>query len=96
MITIFSPISRLHPELEQSLLEKFGVCTGAHEDNQSGLSAVIKFVGQKKIATNMAFPVSVPVAAQRVIEPFRPKWTPISDQQKHCFLEPVHVVPAGP
>ncbi len=58
----------------------------AHEDNQTGFLAVVQFVGQKEVAADVAFPVSVSIAAQWMIEPFRAEWPVIGDQQEHGFL----------
>ena len=56
------------------------MCAGTNEHNQSMFSAVIKFVGQQKVATNMALPIPFPVTAQWMIKPFRSKRTIIGDQ----------------
>lgn len=66
-----------------------------HENNQTSFPAFVKLVGQQEVAANMTFPVPVPVAAQGVIEPFRPEWAVIGDEQEHRLLELVHVIATG-
>jgi hypothetical protein len=44
------------------LPEKLGMSAGTYEDNQGSFPTVIQLVSQQEIATNMALPMSVPVA----------------------------------
>lgn len=90
MASLITSITRL------LLPEQIGMRASAHEHNQAMLCAVIEFVGQQKIASDMALPMPFPFAAQRVVEPFRPERAIVGDQQQHRFLEPVHVVSARP
>ena len=77
----------------QALLEQIGVCSCAHEHYQAMFSAVIELLRQKKVAANMAFPMPFPVPTQWMIEPLWAERSIVGDQQQHCLLEPVHVVP---
>ena len=45
------------------LLEELRVGTGPHEDDQARFPAVVELVGEQEVAADVAFPVSVPVAA---------------------------------
>lgn len=67
---------------------------GSDKDNKIGFAFVIKPVNKKEIPTNMAFPVSFPLAFQWMIQPFSTERTVIGDQQQHYLFELVHVVPA--
>lgn len=44
----------------------------------------------------MALTVTIPITAQRMVQPLGPKRRIIGDQQQHGFFEPVLVIPASP
>ena len=46
-----------------SLLEQIGMRAGTHEHDRAMFHIVIEFVGQQKIAADMALPMAFPVAA---------------------------------
>ena len=77
------------------LLEQFRMRTGAHEDNYAGSCPVVDLISQKKITSDMALAMPVPIATQGMIVPSRTKRAIVGDQKQHHFLEAVHVVPPG-
>jgi len=86
---------RRSPSISSLFVEKIGVSSCANEDDEAGFAAVVRLVGQQKIATDVALAMAVPLALERVIKPFRPEGAIVSDQQQHDLFEPVHVEPAG-
>ena len=61
-------------------LKQLGMSPCTHKDDQAGFAAVIEFVGQQKITTDVTFPVSVPISFQWMIQPLRPERPIIGDQ----------------
>ena len=54
--------------VEIALLKQLRMCACAHEDNQTGFAAVIELISQQEVAADVTFPVSIPIAAQWMIE----------------------------
>jgi len=63
-----------------SLVEKVGMGPGTNEDDKTGLAGIVQLVGQQKIATDMAFPMPIPITPQRVVEPFRAQGAFVGNQ----------------
>lgn len=81
---------------EFGLSKQLGMSTGTHENYLAGFAVINEFVGQQKIAADVALAVPNPVATgQWMVLPFRPERIIVGDQQQHSFLEPVHVEPTG-
>jgi len=55
------------------LLEKLRMGTGSNEEYYTVLSAVIKPINQKKIATDMTFTMPGPISDQSMIKPLLPQ-----------------------
>jgi hypothetical protein len=55
------------------LLEQLGMCASTHEYDPAVLPTVIEFVREQKVAADMAFAVSVPVATRGMVLPLRPE-----------------------
>ena len=56
-----------------ALFKKIRMSARPHKDDQPRFVAVIELVGQKKVAADVTFPVTGPLATQGVIQPLWPE-----------------------
>ena len=80
------------PRAAVLFIEEISVSAGSDEDHEPGFAAVIDFVSQQEIATDMTFAVAVPLSLEGMIGPFRARRAIIFYQEEHHLLQPVHVV----
>ncbi len=55
-----------------------------------------KLIDQQEVAADVALLKTFPVAAQRMLQPFRTERSGIGDQKYHDFFSAIEVVFAGP
>jgi hypothetical protein len=82
-------------EMNGLFLEQFGMGSGANEDDHSRPATAVDLIGQQKVAADMTFPVTLPLALEGMIQPFRPERAIIDNEQQHGLFEPVHVIALG-
>ena len=71
---------------------------GANSSKVNGTARsvrVVEAINQKKITTNVAFPIVCPRASERVIFAFRTEWRLIGNEKQHDRLQPIHIVSTG-
>ena len=64
-----------------ALLEQFGMSASANENDQAAGRRFREAIHEQEIPTDVAFPMPVPIALERMIEPFRAKRRVVGDQQ---------------
>ena len=71
-------------------LEQFRMRPCTHEND----CVAIKPVDQQEITADVALAVIRPVALERVIQPLGPQRSIVANEQQHCSLQAIQVVPA--
>ena len=70
------------------------MCSGPDEDNIARPTAIVELVDEQKIAADVAFPVSGPVADQGMVAPLGPQRRLVGNKSQHDLLQAVHIVTA--
>lgn len=77
-----------------SSFKQFGMGARADENNQAAGGCFRESVDKQKISADVTFTISLPIAYEWVIGPFRCERPVIGNQQQHDFLESPHIVSA--
>ena len=64
-----------------ALLEQFGMSASANENDQAAGRRFHEAIHEQEIPTDVALPMPVPIALERMIESFRAKRRVVGDQQ---------------